>query len=268
MLETRPYLVEPGILPDLAARAADDDGGLKPGEARKQFNQLTKRLDELQELLAAQGKHALLVVLQAMDTGGKDSTIHAVFGPLNAQGCRVANFKAPSTLERSHDFLWRVHAQTPAKGNIVVFNRSHYEDVLVVRVKSLVEEARWRPRYEHINAFEKMLSDEGTVVVKFYLHITKKYQKKRLQRRLDRFDKTWKFNPDDLAERARWDEYIDAYEEALGRCSLPWAPWYVVPAERRWFRNLLIGQVLVDRLESLNMSFPKPGFDPKKIRIE
>ncbi|MDX1433144.1 MAG: polyphosphate kinase 2 family protein, partial [Gammaproteobacteria bacterium] len=256
MLDIRSYFVEPGERVALDRWPADDDGGLDKDAARERFKQLTKRLDELQELLYADGSRALLVVLQAMDTGGKDSTIRAVFGPLNAQGCRVANFKAPSTLERSHDFLWRVHQQVPVKGNIVVFNRSHYEDVLVVRVKKLAPESRWRPRFDHINAFEKLLVDEGTVVVKFYLHITKAYQKKRLQRRLDKFDETWKFNPADLAERARWGEYMTAFEEALGRCSKPWAPWYVVPAEKRWFRNLLVAEALAAHLESLDLKFP------------
>ena len=268
MLDSEPYLVRPGDRVDLAAREANDDGGLVKDDARKRFARLTKRLTELQELMTAESKHSLLVILQAMDTGGKDSTIHDVFGPLNAQGCYVANFKVPSTLERNHDFLWRIHARAPLLGNIAVFNRSHYEDVVIVRVKSLVEEARWRARYEHINAFEKMLADERTVIVKFFLHITKQYQKKRLQRRLDRFDKLWKFNPQDLAERARWHEYMGAYEEALVRCSTPWAPWYVVPAQKHWFRNLLIAEVLVERLEALDMRFPQPDFDPKKITIE
>ncbi|MCP3906003.1 MAG: polyphosphate kinase 2 family protein [Planctomycetes bacterium] len=267
-LDTDRHRVLPGIVPDLDAIPADDTGGLEKSAARKELRRLLARLDELQVMMYAQGKHSLLVVLQAMDAGGKDSTIRAVFGPLNPQGVQVTGFKAPSSLELKHDYLWRVHDQCPPRGTIRVFNRSHYEDVLVVRVKSLVPEERWRRRYEQINDFERLVHDEGTTIVKLYLHITKDYQLERFRRRLARPDKHWKFNPNDLVERARWGDYRSAFEEALGRCSKMHAPWYVIPAERRWYRNLLVTRILVDTLEGLNMSYPKPDFDVEQIVLE
>ena len=267
-INTSRYRVEPKESVDLSSRPTEDDGGFDKDSARKPFDELTDRLAALQELLYAEHKHALLVVLQAMDAGGKDSTIRNVFRPLNPQGCKVVSFKAPNDIEGMHDFLWRIHQNTPRKGYIGVFNRSHYEDVLIVRVKNLAPKSIWSKRYEHINRFECMLHDEGTVVVKFFLHISKDYQKKRLLRRLERPDKHWKFDPGDLVERKRWDDYQHAFEEAIGRCSTSYAPWYVIPAERRWYRNLLIAQVLVETLESLKMKFPKPTFDPAEITIE
>ena len=267
MRDIEHYRVNPGSDPDLRNTPAADDGGLSKDEGREALGHLRDRLQALQELLYADGRRALLVVFQAMDAGGKDSTIRSVFGPLNPRGCRVTGFKAPTDLELAHDFLWRVHANAPRKGTIGVFNRSHYEDVLIVRVKDLVKEERWRARYDHINAFEKLLHDEGTAILKFYLHISKDYQKERLQRRLDRPDKRWKFNPDDLAERERWDDYRRAFEDALGGCSTPWAPWYVIPAERRWFRNLLVSQIVAEALESFDLSYPEPTFDPARIEI-
>ena len=268
MVDTEHYRVKPGTKVDLANRPTKDDGGIGKSRGNARLAELVQRLQELQELMYAQQKHALLVVFQAMDTGGKDSTIREVFGSVNPQGCRVASFKAPTDTELAHDFLWRVHRNTPARGMLTVFNRSHYEDVLVVRVKELVGKAQWRKRYDHINAFEKLLHDEGTILLKFYLHISKDYQKQRLVRRLERPDKRWKFNPDDLAERQRWDPYQQAYGEALRRCSTRHAPWYVVPAEKRWFRNLLVAQTVVATLESLDMAYPEPGFDPSTIVIE
>lgn len=267
-LNTCRYRVEAGASLQLDTIPSRDDGGVDKEDGKKRFYELRRRLATLQELMYAQGRHALLVVFQAMDAGGKDSTIRNVFGPVNPQGCRVASFKAPTDLEREHDFLWRIHAAAPRRGVIGVFNRSHYEDVLIARVKGLVGEPRWRRRFDHINAFEKLLADEGTTIVKFFLHISKDYQKQRLQRRLDRPDKHWKFNPADLAERARWDAYRQALDEAIGRCSTAHAPWYIVPAERRWFRNLLVSQVLVETLESLEMRYPEPTFDPADIVIE
>lgn len=268
MVSPKRYRVCPGDKVRLAERRSRDDGGMDKVKGREQFFALRRRLVELQELLYAESRRALLVVFQAMDTAGKDSTIRSVFGPVNPQGCRVESFKAPSSLELAHDYLWRVHAVTPRRGHFTVFNRSHYEDVLIVRVRNLVPEERWRARYDHINAFERLLHDEGTVIVKFFLHISKEYQKLRLQRRLDRPDKHWKFSPDDLAERKRWGDYQEAYEAALSRCSSEWAPWYIVPAERRWFRNLLVTRILVDTLESLDMKYPEPTFDPTTITIE
>lgn len=261
------YRVKPQSKVNLSRLRTDDDDGLSEEEGERELARLSKDFAKLQEKLYAEGKHSLLVVLQAMDAGGKDSTIRHVFAPVNPQGCVVTNFKAPSSEELEHDYLWRVHAHAPRAGYIAVFNRSHYEEVLVVRVKGLVPEKRWKQRYDHINAFEELLHDEGTTVLKFFLHISKDYQKQRLQRRLDNPDNWWKFNPADLLERARWDEYQRAYEAVLSRCSTKHAPWYIVPAEKRWFRNLLITRVIVDTLQSLDMNYPEPNFDPTKIVI-
>ena len=268
MFDTEPYRVPANGEIRLRDRPTDDDGGLKKKEGEKQMESVIERLRDLQELLFAEHKQKVLVVLQAMDAGGKDSTIRHVFGPLNPQGCRVVGFKAPTARELAQDYLWRIHRHTPRAGHISVFNRSHYEDVLIVRVLNLVPKDRWQRRYEQINAFEQMLSDEGTTILKFYLHISKDYQKQRFQRRLERPDKHWKFNPADLSARDRWEDYQAAYEAALSRCSTPNAPWYVVPAECRWFRNLLIARVLADRLESLDMKYPEPNFDPASVELE
>ncbi len=225
-------------------------------EAKAKQVKLNARLDELQATLYAEHKHPVLIVIQAMDTGGKDGTIRAVFEGVNPQGVRVANFKTPTPIELEHDYLWRVHAQTPGKGQIVVFNRSHYEDVLVVRVHNLVSEDVWKKRYDQINAFERMLAEEGTTILKFYLHISPEEQAERLQERLDDPAKRWKFNPGDLEERKLWSQYRKAYEDMLSRTSTKWAPWYVVPANRNWYRNLVVSSVLVDALEKLDPQYP------------
>lgn len=251
-------LVKPDQMYSLANVDADGDGviGLEKEEAKKAFEKLNKKLESLQELMYAEGKRKLLVVLQGMDTSGKDSTIRQVFEHVNPQGVKVASFKVPTPQEMAHDYLWRIHQRTPGSGEIVIFNRSHYEDVLVVRVHNLVPEARWQKRFEHIREFEKMLTDEGTTILKFYLHIDKDEQKKRLQERLDTPEKHWKFNIGDLKERAIWDQYQKAYEEALARTSRPWAPWYVIPSNRKWVRNYYIASILVDTLEGFKMKFP------------
>jgi PPK2 family polyphosphate:nucleotide phosphotransferase len=267
-MKTEHYRVEPGDTVDLTDIPTRDDGGLDKDQGKSKLKELLGRLDELQEVLFAGRQRAVLVIFQAMDAGGKDSTIHKVLGPLNPQGVRVWNFKGPSEIELAHDYLWRIHQRVPARGYIGVFNRSHYEDVLIVRVKDLVPKETWSRRYDHINGFERMLHDEGVVVRKFYLHISSDYQKRRLQRRLDRPDKHWKFNPDDLAERRRWGAYRKAFEEAMTRCSTKHAPWYVIPAERRWFRNLLVASVLVETLESLDLRYPERTFDPEGIVVE
>lgn len=261
------YRIAPGTDVKLADFTPADDGGWEKRAAKKEFALLSERLCELQELLYVDGRFALLVVLQAMDAAGKDSTVRAVFGPVNPQGCRVVSFKAPSRQEAGHDFLWRIHREVPAKGQMTVFNRSHYEDVLVVRVNELVEEQVWQQRYRQINAFEQLLESEGTVIRKFYLNVSKDYQRARLQRRLDRPDKNWKFNPKDLDARARWPEYMAAYEAALTQCSTDAAPWYVIPAEQRWYRNLLITQALVTALEGLDLRYPPLDFDPTAIEL-
>ena len=214
------------------------------------------RLEALQELLYAEGKRRVLVVLQAMDTGGKDSTIRHVFDGVNPQGVKVASFKKPTEEELAHDYLWRAHAVVPADGQLTVFNRSHYEDVLVVRVHDLVPEERWRKRYGHIRDFERLLADEGTTIVKIFLHISPEEQAERLQERLNNPEKHWKFATGDLAERKRWKDYIAAFEDALSETSTDHAPWYVIPADRKWYRNLVIANILVDVLEGLDMQWP------------
>jgi PPK2 family polyphosphate:nucleotide phosphotransferase len=262
------------VKPDSKVKLADWDPGDDSQfdgdkkDAPKALEKLTNRLEELQELLYAEGKHKLLIVLQAMDTGGKDGVIRHVFDGVNPQGVKVAAFKAPTPIELSHDYLWRIHQHTPARGEIVIFNRSHYEDVLVVRVHNLVPEDVWRKRYDQINAFEQMLADEGVTILKFYLHISKDEQKERLQERLDDPAKHWKFSSGDLAERKRWPDYMAAYEEMLERTSMKHAPWFVVPANRKWYRNLVISHTVIDALEKLKMEFPaaEPGLD--KVVIE
>jgi PPK2 family polyphosphate:nucleotide phosphotransferase len=204
----------------------------------------------------------VLLVVQAMDTGGKDSTIRAVTRGLNPQGCRVVGFKAPSKAELARDFLWRVHAEVPPKGTIGVFNRSHYEDVLIVRVHGWASSDVLEARYGHINAFERLLHDTGTRVVKIMLHISKEYQLEQLRERVATPEKYWKFNPEDLKERALWDDYASAYELALARCSTREAPWYVVPAETKWFRNLVVAKLLLETLEDMDPQYPKPAWDP------
>ena len=259
---TDSYRVRPGEAVDLASRATDDDGGMDKKAARALLADLTARTRDLQERLYAERERSLLVVLQAMDAGGKDSTTEHVFGPVNPQGVRVASFKAPTERELTHDFLWRVHAKAPQKGMIRVFNRSHYEDVLVVKVHGWAEPEVIERRYGHIRAFEALLADAGTTVVKVMLHISKDYQLERFRRRLERPDKHWKFNPGDLDERALWDDYMAAFETALERTSTEAAPWFVVPAETRWYRDLVVGQIVVDALEALDPQYPAPDFDP------
>lgn len=247
---------------DTAAFDGDKDAGQECLES------LTEHLEALQELLYAEHKHKVLVVLQAMDTGGKDGVIRHVFEGVNPQGVRVASFKSPTPVELDHDYLWRVHQQTPGKGELVIFNRSHYEDVLVVRVHQLAPSEVWRRRYNQINDFERMLAEEGTTILKFFLHIGKDEQKERLQARLDDPSKHWKFNVGDLGERELWDEYMKAYEDVLSKTSTAWAPWYIVPSNRKWYRNLVIASVMVEMLKGLDMSYPAPAEDLSKVRIE
>jgi PPK2 family polyphosphate:nucleotide phosphotransferase len=247
-----------------------DTGGFGGDKAtgKKELKRLTSRLEDLQELLYAEGKHRLLIILQAMDTGGKDGVIRHVFDGVNPQGVKVASFKVPTTEELAHDYLWRVHKQVPGSGEIVIFNRSHYEDVLVVRVHGLVPADAWQRRYDQINAFERLLADEGTTILKFFLHISKDEQRTRLESRRDEPHKQWKFNVGDLKERKLWPDYLAAYEDALSRTSTEWAPWYVVPADRKWYRNLVIGSVLVQVLEGLDMHYPPAPEHLEEIVIE
>jgi len=237
-------------------------------EAEDRLVKLNRQLEDLQELLYAEGKRRLLVALQAMDTGGKDGTIRHVFEGVNPQGVKVASFKAPTQEELGHDFLWRAHKQTPGRGEITIFNRSHYEDVLVVRVHRLVPAEVWRGRYARINDFERMLSEEGTTILKFFLHISKGEQKKRLQARLDERHKRWRFNVGDLKERKLWPAYMRAYEDAIGKTSAQWAPWYIVPANHKWYRNLVVCTVIVETLKSLKMRYPEPKDNLDRVVIE
>lgn len=254
------YLVRPGRKVDLG-EYDPDDVHLVPGgkaEAKQKSSTVQARLAELQELLYAAHERKLLVVLQGMDTSGKDGTIRHVMGGFNPVGTRVVSFKKPSLEELDHDYLWRVHRQVPGKGEAVVFNRSHYEDVLVVRVHSLVPKATWRKRYDQIKAFEQMLFEEGTVILKFFLHVSKEEQRARLQARVEDPTKRWKFQHGDLEERAFWRDYQRAYEDALSQTSTDEAPWYIVPANQKWYRNYVVGSVIADALESLRMTYPEP----------
>ncbi len=263
------YKVQPGGSVNLSKRDPNDKSmfQISKKQGKKKLLQLNKELEGLQELLYAEGQHKLLIVLQAMDTGGKDGTIRHVFEGVNPQGVKVASFKAPTKEELAHDYLWRIHKHTPGKGEIVIFNRSHYEDVLVVRVHNLVSEEAWSRRYEHIRAFEKTLADEGTTILKFYLHIDKNEQKERLQARLDEPHKNWKFSSADLDERKLWDQYQGAFEAALEKTSTETAPWYVVPANRKWYRNLVISSIIIDTLKSLSMAYPLAEEDLDHIVI-
>jgi PPK2 family polyphosphate:nucleotide phosphotransferase len=249
--------VEPGSRFDLGAMDADADGGLDKDWAKEALGQERERIIALQERLYAERARSLLLVFQAIDTGGKDGTIRAVLKGVNPQGCTVASFKVPSSDERDHDFLWRYHARTPARGMIGVFNRSHYEDVLVVRVKGLVPDAVWQSRYGRINDFEQLLTESGTTILKFFLHISKAEQKKRLEARIADPEKHWKFDPADLVERKSWDAYQQAFADALSRCSTPRAPWLVVPANHKWFRNYVIAKTVADTLEAMDPRFPE-----------
>ena len=223
---------------------------------------------ELQNRLYAEGKRALLIVIQATDTGGKDSTIRKVLGPINPQGVIVTNFKAPSSIELAHDYLWRIHQAVPAKGMIGVFNRSHYEDVLIVRVHGLAPKDAIEQRYDQINDFERHLSENGVTVLKFFLHISKDEQKERLQARLDDPSKHWKFNPGDLEERKHWGDYQDAFEIALSRCSTRHAPWFVIPADRKWYRNAVIARIIRHTLEDLDPHYPEAEYDTEGVIID
>ena len=264
------HRVTPGSPVDLSSIDTRGTPGFDGGkeEARRALADLTARLAELQTLLFAQGRHRLLVVLQALDTGGKDGTIRAVFSPVNPQGVKVASFTRPTPIELAHDYLWRVHSEVPGNGEIVVFNRSHYEDVLVVRVHGLVPEEVWARRYGHINAFERLLADEGTTIVKFYLHISKDEQKERFQERLDEPHKHWKFNPADIEVRQRWNDFQTASEQAIARCSTAHAPWFVIPANRNWYRNACIARIVRKTIEATNPEWPALDDDMSGIVIE
>ena len=259
--------VKPGAKVDLR-KFDPDDTTLAPGdkeETSTKSDKLCGKLTDLQELLFAEHKRKLLIVLQGMDTSGKDGTVRHVMQGVSPQSVRVASFKKPTEIELEHDFLWRVHAQVPAAGEIAIFNRSHYEDVLVVRVHELVPEKVWKKRYEQINDFEKMLSETGTTILKFFLHISKDEQRERLQARIDDPTKRWKFQRGDVDERKLWEDYQKAYEDALEKTSTKWAPWTIVPSDKKWFRNYVVAKTVVDTLEGFDMQYPQPKLGVKKI---
>lgn len=264
------YKVKPGSTVNLAEHDANDDQLFPDGKKKseKTLEKLNKKLGKLQELLYAEHKHKVLIVLQGMDTSGKDGVIRHVFEGVNPQGVKVASFKVPTSKELDHDYLWRIHEHTPGSGEIVIFNRSQYEDVLVVRVHNLVPPDVWSKRYEQINKFERMLAEEGTTILKFYLHIDKEEQKQRLQSRLDDPSKQWKFSVGDLKERTRWDDYTAAYEDVLSKTSTKDAPWYIIPSNRKWYRNLVIGEIMVDTMKKLDMHYPEPETPLEGIVIE
>ena len=262
------HLVEPGtrvVLSKIATDSIGDYANKEDGEGKLVKD--VERLADLQERLYAENRRAVLIVLQAMDTGGKDGTIKHVMSGCNPTGCVVTSFKVPSEEERDHDYLWRVHRAIPNFGNIGIFNRSHYEDVLVVRVHNLVPERVWRPRYEQINRFEEFLVDNGVTILKFFLHISKDEQKRRLEARLDDKEKLWKFTASDIAERKLWDQYQQAYEDALSLTSTRHAPWFVIPADRKWYRNLAVARVIVRTLEEMDPRPPSSNLDAAHVTI-
>jgi PPK2 family polyphosphate:nucleotide phosphotransferase len=265
----RSYLVAPGSKVSLRDHDPNDTGAYRSAqEAEERLNELREELGILQNLLYADHRYALLVVLQGIDASGKDGTIRHVMSGLTPLGCQVTGFKVPTAEELDHDFLWRIHRAMPRRGEIGIFNRSHYEDVLVVRVHELVPKEVWKSRYKQINHFERMLAQNGTVVVKFFLHISKEEQKKRFEERLQNPKKYWKFSLQDVEERKHWDDYMEAYEAALSKCSTEGAPWTIVPANQKWYRNLVVAETLVQTLRGLDLKYPAATWDRSKVVIE
>ena len=262
------YRVEPGERIRLGDYETDDTNGYERSDAQTELASLVERIAELQMRLYAEDSRSVLVVLQGIDAAGKDSTVRHVFSGTNPQGVRVYTYKEPTQEEAAHDFLWRYHADAPADGMIHVFNRSHYEDVLVVRVKGLAPEELWRSRYDSINDFERMLVREGTVIVKFFLHISKEAQLERFRERLERPDKHYKFSANDVRERRHWAEYAEAYEDAVNLTSTPWAPWYVVPSDHKWFRNLVVARIVAATLETMNPRWPENDPEVEGFALE
>ncbi|HEY3163718.1 MAG TPA: polyphosphate kinase 2 family protein [Candidatus Limnocylindrales bacterium] len=260
--------VEPGAPFHLAGVDPDATYGRTREGAAEQLQAGLDRLSALQDRLWAEARHPVLVVLQGIDTAGKGGTLKHVMSAFQPAGCTVTSFKVPTTSELAHDYLWRVHARTPGKGEIGIFDRSHYEDVLIVRVHDIVPKAVWSKRYRQINEFERILTDEGTTIVKFFLWISRVEQRERLQARLDEPDKRWKFRLGDLEERKRWDDYVAAFDEALERCSTESAPWYVIPANKKWFRNLAVAEILGDTIEDLKPHYPDPPEDLTGVVVE
>jgi PPK2 family polyphosphate:nucleotide phosphotransferase len=269
-MKLKRYRIKPGSKVNLARHDPGETSAANGGklDTEEVFADLNQRLELLQERLWAENRHKVLVVLQGLDTSGKDGVIRKVFEGVNPLGVRVAAFKAPTEEELAHDFLWRVHPRVPGRGELVIFNRSHYEDVLVARVRGFVPPKVWKARYDQINDFERLLTETGTTILKFYLHISKDEQKQRLQERLDNPEKRWKFRKGDLEDRALWDDYMKAYEDLLSKTSTHEAPWYVVPADRKWYRDLVVASVLVETLEKLKISRPEPVEDLTGVVVE
>jgi PPK2 family polyphosphate:nucleotide phosphotransferase len=262
------HLIRPGSRVTLKDIDPEDTGPYTDkSEAKDKLEEDRKELVRLQELLYAEGKHAVLLVLQAMDTGGKDGTIRQLMSGVNPQGVVVTSYKAPTAEELAHDYLWRIHQSVPPRRMIGIFNRSQYEDVLVVRVHNLVPREVWEKRYDQINAFERHLADNGVTILKFFLHISKDEQKRRLQDRIDDPEKQWKFSSGDLKERTLWNDYMAAYEDMLIRTSTEWAPWHAIPANKNWYRNLCVARILVDTLKGLDMRYPAPEAGIEKVVI-
>lgn len=267
--DAEPFIVKPGQkvkLQDIPTDFRDTDFDKK--SAYQQIEENAVEMADLAKVLYAENRRSILLVLQGMDTAGKDGTIRAVMKGMNPTSCQVSSFKKPSEEELDHDFLWRVHQVVPRRGNIGIFNRSHYEDVLVVRVHNLVPEKRWKRRYELINDFEKLLEETDTTIIKCFLHISKETQRERLQARLDDPDKHWKFNMGDLAERKKWDDYQEAYEAALEKCSTDHAPWFVIPSDRKWYRNLVVSELLKKTLKKMDPQTPAPEGDYDGLVVE
>lgn len=263
------FMVKPGCKVRLDRIDPDECLDLKDRDAvEKEMAGNRERLRDLQYRLYAENRRAILIVLQALDAGGKDGTIRHVISAFNPQSCHVTSFKVPSAEETAHDFLWRCHKEVPGKGKIGVFNRSHYEGVLVERVHNIVPRAVWSRRYGQINMFEKILAQNDTVIMKFYLHISRDEQRKRLLKRIEDPDRRWKVSPNDLRERKYWKEYRAAFEAALERCSTADAPWYIIPADRKWFRNLAVSHIIMATMERMKMRFPDPVIRSGKIRID
>lgn len=259
-------IVKPGR--KLRLKNFDPDATFGKKRSDDALQKTLRRLRELQHLLYADKRYALLIILQALDAGGKDGTIRHVMSGVNPQGCEVVSFKAPTNEELAHDFLWRIHKAVPNRGSIGIFNRSHYEDVLVVRVHNLVPNEVWRKRYHQINNFEQMLTENGVTILKFFLHISREEQKRRFEARIEDSSRNWKLSLPDFEERQHWDDYIEAYEDALHRCSTEWAPWYVIPANKKWFRNYLVAELVVQALDRMRLKYPPPSVDISKVVLE
>jgi PPK2 family polyphosphate:nucleotide phosphotransferase len=269
MAKSSPYLVDPTSKIKLSDYDPDETGGFKSkARAEAILEKHRRKLFEMQELMYAEAKRSLLVVLQGLDAAGKDGTIRHIFTGVNPQGCQVTSFKKPTEEELRRDFLWRVHRATPARGMIGIFNRSHYEDVLVVRVHGNLAKNEVTERFKAINDFEDLLVENGITILKFFLHISKDEQRDRLQARLDDRQKYWKVNPEDLKERQYWDMYVEAFEDVFRHCSTKHAPWFIIPANKKWYRNVVISQIIIDALEALDMKYPKPQFDVSKMKVE